>query len=267
MAPPLSDPVADRPPSQATGLVPYHAEIVIAAPIERVWRAFTTKAGLEGWWGAEDVRTKVERLELRPGGALQILYVYAATASDPRPRRAFEGAGLPTEYRARGSYLEVDPPRRLESRQFLEFGPGAPALELRVSTELRQLEPGTRVLLTAASVPTSHWTALGRANLEGQLARLVSYLARDGPPPAPSWGPFRPDGPPTDPKTPPDDPRDRPRVAQVVEEGADVTSGSASPAATRIFAVSGGSERTSSLRISTVSCPIASGRPSLSTRT
>ena len=40
---------------------------------------WTTKAGLESWWGPEVFTVKVRKLDLRPGGEL----LYAMTATGP----------------------------------------------------------------------------------------------------------------------------------------------------------------------------------------
>ena len=42
---------------------------VIRAPLERVWSAWTTPALLQRWWTPAPTLTRVDRLEVQPGGA------------------------------------------------------------------------------------------------------------------------------------------------------------------------------------------------------
>ncbi|MPZ61872.1 MAG: polyketide cyclase [Propionibacteriales bacterium] len=44
-------------------------ERIIRAPREAVWKAWTDPASLEQWWVPEPARCRVERLEVRAGGA------------------------------------------------------------------------------------------------------------------------------------------------------------------------------------------------------
>ncbi len=50
------------------------------APIEDVWELWTTKDGIESWWGPEGFTVKVHKLDLRPGGELR--YAMIATAPE-----------------------------------------------------------------------------------------------------------------------------------------------------------------------------------------
>lgn len=59
---PVPDPVLD--PDLDLGL-----ERVIRAPREQVWRAWADPSRLERWWVPAPARCRVDRLELRPGGA------------------------------------------------------------------------------------------------------------------------------------------------------------------------------------------------------
>ena len=43
-----------------------------------VWELWTTKEGIESWWGPEGFETKVAKLELRVGGTLE----YSFTAGE-----------------------------------------------------------------------------------------------------------------------------------------------------------------------------------------
>jgi uncharacterized protein YndB with AHSA1/START domain len=49
------------------------------ASLDHLWALWTTKEGLESWWGPEGFMTTVRKLELRPGG----VWEYAMTATAP----------------------------------------------------------------------------------------------------------------------------------------------------------------------------------------
>ena len=40
----------------------------LKASVEKVWRMWTTKDGLEKWWGPEDFSSTVRHLDVRAGG-------------------------------------------------------------------------------------------------------------------------------------------------------------------------------------------------------
>ena len=49
------------------------------ASIEDVWELWTTREGIESWWGPEGFSVAVQEMEMRPGGKL----VYEMTATGP----------------------------------------------------------------------------------------------------------------------------------------------------------------------------------------
>ena len=42
------------------------------APVETVWELWTTKAGIESWWGPAGFSTEVTAIDVRPGGHLVV---------------------------------------------------------------------------------------------------------------------------------------------------------------------------------------------------
>jgi uncharacterized protein YndB with AHSA1/START domain len=69
-------------------------ERVFDAPRERVWKAFTDPEQIPHWWGPHGTTTRVEEMDLRPGGTWR----FVSSAPD-REDVVFYG-----------EYLEVDPP-------------------------------------------------------------------------------------------------------------------------------------------------------------
>jgi len=50
------------------------------AAIEDVWELWTTRDGIESWWGPDGFEVKVRKLDFRPGG--ELAYDMTAVAAD-----------------------------------------------------------------------------------------------------------------------------------------------------------------------------------------
>lgn len=62
---------------------------VIAAPREVVWRAWTDPSRLERWWIPAPMVVRVERLEVRPGGAFVTRMSHDGATFEPHMDAAF----------------------------------------------------------------------------------------------------------------------------------------------------------------------------------
>jgi predicted lactoylglutathione lyase/uncharacterized protein YndB with AHSA1/START domain len=105
------------------------------APRERVWQAWTQPHRLAQWWGPEGFRTRVEALDLRPGGRWRYVMVGP------------DGAGYPSV----GVFREIVPFERIVSTD--EFGDDfeGQGLDLPigiVATTLFEDLPGGRTRVT-----------------------------------------------------------------------------------------------------------------------
>jgi len=80
-----------------------------AASIDEAWALWTTKSGIEAWWGPEGFDVTVTSLDLRPGGEL----VYLMTAVAPEQVAFMKRAGMPLTSECKVTYTEVTPPSRL----------------------------------------------------------------------------------------------------------------------------------------------------------
>src|SRR5271167_496960 len=73
------------------------------ASIEDVWELWTTKDGIESWWGPEGFSVKVHRLDLRAGGQM----LYAMTAVGPAQVQFMKQAGLPLTTEGELTFTEI----------------------------------------------------------------------------------------------------------------------------------------------------------------
>ena len=149
-----------------------HFERAYTAGVEAVWDLWTTKAGLEAWWGPEGFTVVVRKLELRPGGVLE----YAMTASAPAQVEFMKRAGMPLTTLARVTYTEVVRHRRLGYKHLVDFVAGLPPYEVATEVEFESSPTGTKMTVTIDAMHDEPWTQRAAAGWESQLGRLGTRL-------------------------------------------------------------------------------------------
>jgi uncharacterized protein YndB with AHSA1/START domain len=148
----------------------------LAAPVDAVWALWTTREGLERWWGSEQFVTSVRGLDPRVEGKIEIELRYRPAVEDPRRIAEFEAAGVPTSIVQRGAFIDVVPGASLAFVLWIDAGPQARSTQITMRVELSGYHGRTRLRLSAEGPSSAHWTALAEANLRGQLARLAAAL-------------------------------------------------------------------------------------------
>ena len=143
---------------------------------DRVWAMCTTKVGLERWWSAEDLQTKVRKLEVRTDGEVDIHVRYVPALLTANGADVFRAAGVPIAFDLRGKLTDVVPERTLTFDLALDIGDAGARVGLVTKIELVPEGDSTRVSLIGRGPGTSHWIALGQQNLEAQLERLARAL-------------------------------------------------------------------------------------------
>ena len=147
--------------------------VFVASP-QKVWRFWTSEAGLAQWWGPAGFVSRVQALDVRVGGGFDI--VMLATAPDIAAY--LDGHGIPRESHARGTYTEVDPPGRLAWRNHVDVVPGHEPYEVAASVELRALSDGaTEMSFRSERMHDAMWTRNAEAGWTQQIDRLVEQLA------------------------------------------------------------------------------------------
>ena len=149
-------------------------ERTLKAPIGEIWDMWTTKEGLESWWGPDGFAVKVHTLDLRPGGELR----YAMTAVAPDQIQFMKNAGMPVTTENRGRYVEVVPPARLVFTQLADFIPGVEPYDVATTVELEAAADGVRLVLTIDAMHDEHWTQMAVMGWEGELDKLARALQR-----------------------------------------------------------------------------------------
>ena len=145
--------------------------------IDVLWDLWTTKEGIESWWGPEGFAVEVRKLDCRPGG--QLLYVMTATAA---PQIEFmKRAALPLSTELKVTYTEVVPKERLAYKHAVEFIPGVESYDVVTHVEFHPEGQHVRVLLTIDAMHDDEWTrrsVMGEESQLGKLAEVVLSLAR-----------------------------------------------------------------------------------------
>ena len=149
-------------------------ERTFRAPIHEVWELWTTREGIEAWWGPEGFSVDVRSLELRAGGD----HVYVMSAVGREQVDYMKKAGKPATTRHTLNFTEVRPPHRLAYTNMVDFVPGVEPYRVDTLLELREVEGGgTRLVLTFDAMHDDRWTQLAKMGHESELDRLEKTIA------------------------------------------------------------------------------------------
>ena len=140
---------------------------------EEVWELWTTREGIESWWGPEGFSVEVETLDLRPAGEL----VYAMTATGTDQIEYMVKAGMPLTTHNRITFLDVEPPRRLVYKNLVEFIPDVEPYEVVTELELSPADDGVHLVVSFDAMHDDAWTQMARLGHESELGRLEALLA------------------------------------------------------------------------------------------
>ncbi|MEO6608733.1 MAG: SRPBCC domain-containing protein [Aestuariivirga sp.] len=143
------------------------------APIEAAWALWTTKDGIESWWGPEGFEVVVSALDLRPGGEL----IYLMTARAPQQVAFMKQAGMPLSTPCKVTYTDVQPTVRLAYKTLTDFVPNVKSYEVGTVVELQRTTVGTKVTITFDAMHDDIWTERARAGHESQMRKLDALIS------------------------------------------------------------------------------------------
>ena len=143
------------------------------ASAEDVWDLWTTKEGIESWWGPAGFSTKVLKLDLRAGGEL----LYAMTATAPAQAQFMKNAGMPLTTQARIAYSEVVIQRRLAYIHLADFIPGVEPYDVATLVEFHPTGQNVHMVLTFDAMHDEEWTQRAVMGHESQLGKLEKVIA------------------------------------------------------------------------------------------
>ena len=142
------------------------------AAAEDVWSLWTTKEGIESWWGPDGFEVNVRRLDVRLRGEL----LYAMTATAPDQIEFLKKAGMPLTTESLVRYTDVVPLERLAFTQLADFIPGVKPYEVATTVAFEMIPEGVRLVLTLDAMHDEHWTKLAVMGWEQELDNLGRML-------------------------------------------------------------------------------------------
>ena len=151
-------------------------ERTYAATIEEVWALWTTKEGIEAWWGPEGFAVTVTSLDLRPKGELK----YLMTAVTLEVVEYMERSGMALSTPCTVTYTEVVHFDRLTYNTRTDFVPGVNPYDVATTVDLRQTPDGVLMTITCDAMHDKSWTDRARAGFESQLRKLDTLWAGEG---------------------------------------------------------------------------------------
>jgi uncharacterized protein YndB with AHSA1/START domain len=149
-------------------------ERTFEASLTDVWDLWTTKEGIESWWGPDGFSVKVRKLDLRAGGELH----YAMSATAPPQIEFMKKAGMPITTEAKITYTEVSPLERLAYTHLTDFIPGVAPYDVATVVEL--FADGSRVRMSLSFDPMHDevWTDRAVKGWEMELGKLAKVLEK-----------------------------------------------------------------------------------------
>jgi uncharacterized protein YndB with AHSA1/START domain len=147
-----------------------------AASIEDAWELWTTKEGIESWWGPDGFSVKVHELDLRAGGKMR----YAMTAVDPAQVQFMRQAGMPLTTEAKLTYTEIVAGKSIAYTHRADFIPGVEPYDVGNKVEFFAEGDGVRMVLTLDPMHSDEWTQRAVMGMESQLGKFARVIAARG---------------------------------------------------------------------------------------
>ena len=144
-----------------------------AASLDLVWELWTTKDGIESWWGPPGFEVKVSRLELRAGGALE--YVMTCFGAEQIAFMKKQGQPQTTPLKAR--YTEVKPKTLAQWMNLADFIPGVDPYEVEARLMLTSLAAeSVRVDLQIDAMHNEFYTSMATQGWEMEMGKLAVII-------------------------------------------------------------------------------------------
>lgn len=150
-------------------------ERTLDAPIEDIWDLWTTKDGIESWWGPDGFSVRVKKIELRPGGRLE----YVMKAVDPDMLEGLKAMGAPLETEVHATYTEIVPWRRLGYDHRVDFIPDTDPYDVAHLVEFHEGPKGVRMVLTFDAMHADMWNDRAIAGWKQEFQKLADALGSE----------------------------------------------------------------------------------------
>ena len=142
------------------------------ADLQDVWDLWTTKDGIESWWGPGGFAVTVHKLDLRAGGDL----LYAMRAIAPPQIEFMKKAGMPLTQQCRITFTDVVPLQRLAYIHLADFIPGVEPYDVATIVELERVANGVRMVLSLDPMHSNEWTQRAVMGWNSELEKLAAVI-------------------------------------------------------------------------------------------
>jgi uncharacterized protein YndB with AHSA1/START domain len=153
---------------------PVRLERTFDAPAGLVWELLTSAAGIEEWWAPDGFETRVDEIELRPGGHVR----YTMTATSPEQVAFVRDLGMPLSNEFCRTYTEVQAPTRLAYRSVIDFVPDQAPYEHLTRIEITPAGERSTVVVILEALHDESWTEEYRKHRDAELDNLEEALGR-----------------------------------------------------------------------------------------
>ncbi len=144
------------------------------APIADVWELWTTKDGIESFWGPDGFDVTVQSIDLRVGGELR----YTMNARRPEMIAFMAQNKMPASTPHKLTYTEIDRNKRLRYLQLADFIPEVAPYDVDTVVELDETAAGVKMTITFDAMHDEIWTKRAVMGLESELDKLGKLLSR-----------------------------------------------------------------------------------------
>jgi uncharacterized protein YndB with AHSA1/START domain len=151
-------------------------ERTLSATLAEVWELWTTKEGIESWWGPEGFVTQVSELDLKVGGAL----VYAFTAVGEQQVAFMKQAGQPLTQHMKARYTVVQPKTAAAWMNLVEFIPGITPYEVETRFDLEARGKQVHMKVRFDAMHDEQFTKYAEMGWNEELGKLDKLLAKRG---------------------------------------------------------------------------------------
>jgi uncharacterized protein YndB with AHSA1/START domain len=135
------------------------------AKVEDLWDIWTTKQGIESWWGPEGFRAEVYTLEAKLGGIL----LYDMIADSAEMIEAMERMARPGSHEVRSTFTDFSPRKRLAITSMIDFIPGVEPYE---NTKLVEFFPDGETVKMVVTLEAKHDEELTKMSIVGFTSQL-----------------------------------------------------------------------------------------------
>jgi uncharacterized protein YndB with AHSA1/START domain len=141
--------------------------------IDDVWALWTTKEGIEAWWGPDGFAVDVVALDVRVGGGL----VYEMFPTAPEMVAFMKDHGMPERTKTSLRFTDVRVGARLAWQNVVDFVPGTDPYETGTVVEFAVDGADVVVTVILEAMHDAVWSERQRAGWESELGRLAAALS------------------------------------------------------------------------------------------